>query len=189
MFRIALTAAIALTASCGASCDVFTEWAAMDPDYEFEPAVWDGPNGLAEFRYRGQLAGWYLVEMHGDRINWMVRTDRDRSGHHVMEIAQGADAVTTVAGLAMGFAEANPAGAGGAAALKIVGIAAVKSLPASQCYASVELPVSVGWGAAAWNVGVIAGLGPGAVIPALVAMTMSGPDHNERFWACAPEVR
>lgn len=51
-------------------------------------------------------------------------------------------------------------------------------------YSTVAGPV--GWGAAAWNIGVLAGLGPIGVVPA-VAIGAASYARDEPLWRCLPD--
>lgn len=85
---------------------------------------------------------------------------------------QAADIGTTAAALGMGFAEGNPAVAaligtpGGIVAvvgLKLVAVQYANSRGLAECVTARSLLGSIGWGAGAWNVGMVAA-GPVAAV-------------------------
>lgn len=85
--------------------------------------------------------------------------------------AQLADGVTTWVALSNGFAEANPllSGLSGPAILAVkVGVTqAVKQTPNEVCEPGLLGLTVAGYGAALWNIGVMAGSGP-AALPLIV---------------------
>lgn len=89
--------------------------------------------------------------------------------------AQIADGATTWVALSNGFAEANPllSGLSGPAILAVkVGVTqAVKQTPTTICEPGLMGLTVAGYGAAAWNIGVMAGSGP-AAIPVVVVLTI-----------------
>lgn len=89
--------------------------------------------------------------------------------------AQGLDGVTTIIALENGFTEANPlfGGLNGPEifAVKIAVTQVVKLTPEPICQPGLLGLTVTGYGAALWNVGVIAGSGP-AVIPLILGLTL-----------------
>lgn len=85
--------------------------------------------------------------------------------------AQIADGATTWVALSNGFAEANPllSGLSGPAILAVkVGVTqVVKQTPNEVCEPGLLGLTVAGYGAAAWNIGVMAGSGPAAIPVAL----------------------
>jgi hypothetical protein len=105
---------------------------------------------------------------------------------------QVADSASTVVGLGMGAVEANPL----LGALPGPAIGAVKlgTTYAVQRYADPITCASfstvagpAGYGAAAWNIGVLAGLGPIGALPALGAVALSHYTAEDPIWSCLPE--
>lgn len=89
--------------------------------------------------------------------------------------AQGLDGVTTIIALENGFTEANPlfGGLNGPAifAVKMAVTQAVKLTPEPICQPGLLGLTVTGYGAALWNIGVMAGSGV-AVIPLIIGLTV-----------------
>lgn len=174
--------------------DVFDQWVDIFPHTEIGARAWDGNTGLAEYTRRGrdgsiEAHGWYLVELdEAGRIDWFKFTDQSPVYRYPAETAQAADAATTIVGVGAGLAELNPIGVPGVLIAKVGLLHALKRGSAKACYESIGTVTSLGWGAAAWNIGAIAGLGPAAAIPAIATLFAPEMVHNEKFWACAPSI-
>jgi len=86
---------------------------------------------------------------------------------------QGADVLSTYAAFQQGFSEGNPfmshLSIPQMAAVKLGLTQAVKFLPDPYCTSGLWALTGVGYSAAIWNVGVIAGSGP-AAIPLVIGM-------------------
>lgn len=89
--------------------------------------------------------------------------------------AQGLDGVTTIIALENGFTEANPlfGSMNGPAifAVKIAVTQVVKLTPDPICQPGLLGLTVTGYGAALWNIGVMAGSGP-AAIPLIIGLTV-----------------
>lgn len=89
--------------------------------------------------------------------------------------AQGLDGVTTIIALENGFSEANPlfGSMNGPAifAVKIAVTQAVKLTPEPICQPGLLGLTVTGYGAALWNIGVMAGSGP-AALPLILGLTI-----------------
>lgn len=88
---------------------------------------------------------------------------------------QAADGLTTIIALEQGFSEANPVfdGLNGPAilAVKIAVTQVVKLTPEPICQPGLLGLTVTGYGAALWNIGVMAGSGP-AAIPLMIGLTV-----------------
>jgi len=97
--------------------------------------------------------------------------------------AQGLDGVTTIIALENGFSEANPlfGSMNGPAifAVKIAVTQVVKLTPEPICQPGLLGLTVTGYGAALWNIGVMAGSGP-AAIPLILGLTLWQWDNWEK---------
>lgn len=105
---------------------------------------------------------------------------------------QLADVGTTAAGLAQGFAEGNPAlsglgsaGMAGAGVLKIWMAKRADNYGIIDCIAWKQTTAGFGWGAAVWNVGVLAALNPMVGAVAGIAAAMYTSDRQNAMRTCA----
>lgn len=89
--------------------------------------------------------------------------------------AQSADGLTTIVALEQGFSEANPVfdGMNGPTifAVKLAVTQVVKVTPTPICQPGLLGLTAAGYGAAMWNIGVMAGSGP-AAIPLMIGLTV-----------------
>ncbi|HSN19305.1 MAG TPA: hypothetical protein VLS49_01420 [Usitatibacter sp.] len=105
---------------------------------------------------------------------------------------QAADVGTTAAGLAHGFSEGNPAlsslgpaGMAGVGALKVWMAHRANGYPIVDCIAWKQTSAAFGWGAAAWNVGVLAAVNPVIGAVAGLATAFYTSDRHDALRACA----
>ncbi len=96
------------------------------------------------------------------------------SGCATADYAQMADVGTTAIALNSGFVEGNPVWGGAGwpviAAVKMGATQAIKLAPSEVCEPGLFGLTVAGFGAALWNIGVIAGCGP-AAIPFIIGLT------------------
>lgn len=158
----------------------------------FSDIRWHGNEGVARWDWtRGDesQSGWLALMTDDTRIRNWYYTERGPNLNHAI-VGQAADGASTIVGMSTGFAEANPlfSGLSGPviAASKIGVTAAVQEFaPLDQCIGFSRVAGPVGWGAAIWNVGAIAGLGPIGVVPAVLVAGASS-QMDEPLWDCMP---
>lgn len=96
------------------------------------------------------------------------------TGCATADYAQISDIGTTAIALNSGFVEGNPVWGGASwpviAAVKIGATQAIKLTPQEVCEPGLFGLTVAGFGAALWNIGVIAGCGP-AAIPVIIGLT------------------
>lgn len=148
------------------------------------------------------LASWTSMQTdarqseHGYVVFYLVDgeiyTEEHTPIHSTIDMAmagQVADIASTGAGLAAGLSEANPIGGspGGLVALMAIKLASpwiADQMSFRYCVEAREGLSAFGWGAAAWNLGMIAA-GPAlAIVGAIVAATQTG-DRPGAIRACA----
>lgn len=101
---------------------------------------------------------------------------------------QGADIATTAVALAQGATEINPIPVPVLAVAKLGVMPAIASSSLSNCVTWVPPMEIFGWGAAAWNLGVIAGFTtPAGLFAAFATAALAVPSYNDIFWTCAPK--
>lgn len=132
--------------------------------YFHETGLWDGKPAEAYgiimlFSADGKLTGSEWVTTPPD----VYKTSMDLASK-----GQLADVGTTAVGLSAGLREANPLGVA-LLPLKYALHANSKTLGLHDCIKSRTSMGSVGWGAAAANVGTILGLGPAGILVGLIA--------------------
>ena len=155
---------------------------------EVEPGV-----GIARwYLVKGDVReyGWLIVEQTDQGAKWWF-TKRGPTKINAAVAGQGADSASTAAALSRGFVEGNPLlaplGAGGIVALKMgltIGMQQFASTGACVDYSTAAGPI--GAGAAAWNIGVMAGAGPVAIIPGLAATVLASRYAEPAVWRCLP---
>ena len=96
---------------------------------------------------------------------------------------QLADVATTLGGLTQGFVEANPMGYA-VLPVKWVALEATNEMRMIDCVAARQALAATGWGAAGWNLAVIAGHQPLGIVAALVAATAAW-DRGSAVRTCA----
>ena len=96
---------------------------------------------------------------------------------------QAADGLTTIIALEQGFSEANPVfdGMNGPTifAVKLAVTQVVKVTPTPICQPGLLGLTAAGYGAALWNIGIMAGSGP-AAIPLMIGLTLWQWEHWEK---------
>lgn len=107
--------------------------------------------------------------------------------------AQIADGATTAVALSSGFAEANPllSGLSGPVILvaKIGVTQVVKQAPNEVCEPGLLGLTAAGYGAALWNIGVLAGSGPAAIpVVAILALWQWDSWESDARNTCAPGI-
>lgn len=152
---------------------------------------WASDVGLAEMVHGGNRLVWVAVDVnHTGDIEALQMSFDAPPRTPPLKAGQTADVATTAVALSQGFVEANPLLAGGGLPL----IAGAKLLYSNiklgtinDCYASPISGDALGWTAAAWNAGMLIGLGAGAGVPAFAATVLLQPDDPvKKFWSCIP---
>lgn len=141
---------------------------------------WIDDDSEAASRYRA----YFMVvdgKIVGDRAVLATGVDQALAG-------QAADIATTALGLSQGLVEANPIGAtpGGLAALVVAKIAAPTIADNLDLGSCIDLRMGLsqmGYGAAAWNLGMLV-LGPGAAFAGLVLTYVLSEDRDAAIAAC-----
>ena len=151
------------------------------------------PNlGLARWDWRRgdqRQGGWLAIWVENGKVARWWHTDKPPRGKHYTDaMGQAADVGSTAAALSSGLAEANALVAGAglpvAAAVKIGGTAIAHHSSYPACRDALPALGSLGWGATLWNVGMIAGAGPVAAVPAVATAVAAW--RQDRFWECVP---
>lgn len=137
-------------------------------------------------------SSWLLMRFKGDLVDGFLWTDAapPRGWQPGAPEGQAADVATTAIGLSQGFVEANPLVA---SAVVPVSVAKIGGTWLAQEYGSPETCRAVtrsfgpiGWGAAGWNAGILAGIGPAAIVPAIgIGVLMA--KQSDPFWKCVPD--
>ena len=135
-------------------------------------------------------SGWLFLDMSedGKRFDWVIWSTEPRPQRAIWKYGQQADMGSTAAGLAAGLAEVNPLPVPVLAVGKLAATALAEDLSYEQCVQAMDIMPTVGWIATGWNLAMIAGLGPAAIVPAVVAGTLTRPTDTDRLWACSPHV-
>ena len=123
-------------------------------------------------------------------IDGLVYTEEHVPIHKSVDMAlagQAADIASTALGLSQGFVEANPiggtpAGLGVLVALKLAGPSIADRMDLPSCIALRQGLASFGFGAAAWNLGLLIAPAVG-IVGAIVAYTMTD-DRKPALRAC-----
>jgi len=141
--------------------------------------------------------GWLLCEERDGRLVTMLDNHGAPTFSWGPEAGQLADSATTAVGVGLlGFVEANPLGAGGAGAAKVLGISDLRSGSLKHCMANASWYKQLGYGAATWNGGLVgfALMDPEPVSKAVLGVLAAGAvavaagtkmTEDEKFWTCA----
>ncbi|HET9650654.1 MAG TPA: hypothetical protein VFP36_00610 [Usitatibacter sp.] len=141
---------------------------------------------------RSTQHGVAVYYLRGEKVVAVEFTSLEGESYDLAVAGQVADVATTAAGLAAGFSEGNPALSGaaspaGLAVLLAVKVALARSAddePVHQCIASRQVTAGFGWGAAAWNVGLMLG-GPALGLAGALAVGTYTFDRFEALRYCA----
>lgn len=155
-------------------------------DYALTRAYWVSPNPPYT------QSSWLLIKLDGDKADgflWTASAPR-RGWNPGAPEGQAADVATTAIGLSQGLVEANPivaSAVGPISALKVGGtwLAQQHGSP-ETCFAVTKAGGPIGWAAAGWNAGILAGIGPAAIVPA-VGIGVLMARQSDPFWRCVPE--
>lgn len=202
-----LFAALAVTLSTHASGDRIDEWVAaynagptpegvgeLARPIEVVHRVQQGPNHWFEWQSAygsdtsGWTHGWVGIEFDSTEEPRVVAWTTLPPPPVKRRYGQGADIATTAVALAQGATEMNPIPVPVLAVAKLGALPAIANSSLSNCVQLVAPMEIFGWGAAAWNLGVIAGLSiPAGLFTAISVATLSVPSYNDIFWTCAPD--
>lgn len=125
------------------------------------------------------LAVFYTKD---DKVYYVEQVAVD--GTDMALLGQAADLASTAVFLTQGFVEANPLGPL-IVPLKIWALTESLEAPMLECIAWRQGLSSFGWGAAAWNIALVAGLNPVAGVVAAVVTGMSTGDREPAVRQCA----
>lgn len=167
-----------------------------DRSITFGPQVLDPDAIIATYEKRRTLDG--VEEIERGIAALYVRDGKvyhlERSPTEGVDLAltgQMADIGTTAAGMAAGFAEANPviAGAGPVGLAAIIGLKmwasqSMNDLPLLSCIGEKQSVSQIGWSLSAWNLGALLIHPAAGLAMAAIAMTYAD-DRQAAFRACA----
>jgi len=144
----------------------------------------------------GRRVGWIAFQVENKKIEEIVASFKlPDNFRYEAELGQSADVVSTAIGLSSGLIEGNPImgtviNSGGIPALAAVKLGAttlVKRSGIDTCSNNLGGLAGMGAGAAVWNLGLIAGLGPIGIVPAVTVGMIFWNDKDESFWDCMPQ--
>ena len=144
----------------------------------------------------GRRVGWIAFQVENKKIEEIVDSFKlPDNFRYEAELGQSADVVSTAIGLSSGLIEGNPImgtviNSGGIPALAAVKLGAttlVKRSGIDTCSNNLGGLAGMGAGAAVWNLGLIAGLGPIGIVPAVTVGMIFWNDKDESFWDCMPQ--
>lgn len=143
----------------------------------------------------GRRKMWVAFQIDDNHINFVKGGfELPKKFRYRAELGQSADVASTALSLSSGLVEANPImdsviNSGGIPALAVVKLGTtqyIKNSDLNICFSGVPSLSGMGAGAAAWNVAMLAGIGAGAIVPAVIAGYFIWPNDAETFWECMP---
>lgn len=138
-------------------------------------------NGEAQTAY-----GVMMIQHDGGRLlgsEWVLFKNGTPGRRSQAAVGQLADLATTGIGMGLGFGEANPLGIL-IMPVKLISYHYARSAPLLGCVEGMKSLARFGWGAAGFNIGVMAFGLPGAIVGALIGAVVS-IDDEEAAMECA----
>jgi len=144
----------------------------------------------------GRRVGWIAFQIENGKIEQIVTSFKlPDNFRYEAELGQSADIASTAIGLSSGLVEGNPimstvidsGGIPALAAIKLGATTLIKRSGINTCSNNLGGLAGAGAGAAVWNLGLIAGIGPISIVPAFTVGMIFWDDKDESFWDCMPQ--